>query len=237
MPSSAPISQCGRTPSDARGVPHCAHDAVRLLAAIGHVGERDVGNLEEYAAELLSHAGELPLEPRDLVAERAPSARSGRRRPLLAFLRRATSCEAALRAAFRSSTAWMRRRRSRSSASARSIRGPSASSARVAASPRAASSRSSAQHSEVVHGQYFGIAVGERDGSRSSASHDDTRWYAARAEVDAVATILVVSRRSRRCSTPNARVALVDCDRTTSTSPALIDQRMSRRRSRSPAPA
>jgi len=52
-------------------LPPVAHDDVALLAAGGHVGKRDVGDLEQDAREDLLRGGELSLEPRDLVAQRA----------------------------------------------------------------------------------------------------------------------------------------------------------------------
>ena len=48
-----------------------AHDAIALLAAFGHIRERNVRQLQEDFAELALHSRELELERGDLVAERA----------------------------------------------------------------------------------------------------------------------------------------------------------------------
>ena len=47
------------------------HDAIGVLAAGGHVRQRHVGYLEQDTLELLLHVAQLPLEPRDLLAESA----------------------------------------------------------------------------------------------------------------------------------------------------------------------
>ena len=72
MPSDAPISQCGLTPSRrARRAP-LAHDDVVRLVAPGHRRERDVRESRAASrSSVLLRRRQLVLEPRDLVAERA----------------------------------------------------------------------------------------------------------------------------------------------------------------------
>ena len=83
-----------------------AHDDVVLFAARGDVGERDVRNLEQDRARARASTS---ASSRSSRAISSPSARPLRDQIVgglaCAFLRRATSCELALRAAFRSSTA------------------------------------------------------------------------------------------------------------------------------------
>ena len=110
-------SAAGR-PSSCAASPHSRTTTFALFAALGNVGERDVRNLEQDARRAPPPtSASSRFEARDLFAERA------RLRDQLVGALAAPSCGArlpgviALRAAFRSSTAWMSARRSRSSAS------------------------------------------------------------------------------------------------------------------------
>ena len=129
MPSASPISQCGRRRRSRAASPHVRTIVLRSSPPSGTSGERDVRDAEQDVAQLGLGRARARASSRWISSPSCPrAARSGRRRlrrPSCAARLPATS---ALRAAFRSSTAWMiarrstfeRRRRDRSPAPASS---------------------------------------------------------------------------------------------------------------------
>ena len=156
MPSASPMSQCGRTPSDARGSPHERTIAFASSPPSGTSGSVVLG----ISSRMARSSSSVPANSPSSRWISAPSSRPEAMMSVAsspAFFRRETSCEFALRAALRSSTAWIMARRSTSSAAPRSIVGASVSSfcrRRIALRNASTSSRNTRMSSMI--GQFLG---------------------------------------------------------------------------------
>ena len=79
-----------------RGVPHSRTMTLHSSPPLGHLGQRDVRELEQDLASSASAVAELASRAARSPRRARGSARRDRRRSLLLFLRRATSCVASV---------------------------------------------------------------------------------------------------------------------------------------------
>ena len=212
-----------------RGVPHSRTMTLYSSPPAGTSGSVTFGISRRMRASSSSTSASSARAARSRRRARG-RARSARRRSPSPSCGARLPARCALRAALRSSTAWISVRRSRSSASPRSMSGPSASSAPRRRMPSRSTSTCSRSSSQVVH-----VAVspsGCRRRSERKPQFGSTRM--AREVPCAVAADRRCRRRASRkydcCEREAARALAGVALRSTSTVPAVDRDESSRSR-------